>query len=55
MATTAINKRVWMDAGRSAILPFAALSLVALMVVPMPAFILDVGFIGNIVISLAVL
>jgi flagellar biosynthesis protein FlhA len=55
MTTTAINKRVWMDAGRSAILPFAALSLVALMVVPMPAFILDVGFIGNIVISLAVL
>src|ERR1700750_339257 len=55
MAATAINKRVWMDAGRSAILPFAALTLIALMVVPMPAFMLDIGFIGNILISLAVL
>ncbi|HEY0271478.1 MAG TPA: FHIPEP family type III secretion protein, partial [Sphingomonas sp.] len=55
MAATAINKRVWMDAGRSAILPFAALTLIALMVVPMPAFMLDIGFVGNILISLAVL
>ncbi|WBO22125.1 flagellar biosynthesis protein FlhA [Sphingomonas abietis] len=55
MATAAINKRVWMDATKGAILPVAALMLVALMVVPMPAFMLDIGFITNIVISLAVL
>src|ERR1700754_1341283 len=55
MAATAINKRVWMDASKGAILPIASLMLVALMVVPMPAFMLDIGFITNIVISLAVL
>jgi len=55
MAMTAINKRVWMDASRGAILPVASLMLVALMVVPMPAIMLDLGFITNIVISLAVL
>jgi flagellar biosynthesis protein FlhA len=55
MAMTAINKRVWMDATRGAILPVASLMLVALMVVPMPAIMLDLGFITNIVISLAVL
>ena len=55
MAMTAINKRVWMDASRGAILPIASLMLVALMVVPMPAIMLDLGFITNIVISLAVL
>src|ERR1700709_2381874 len=52
---TAINKRVGMEASRGAILPIASLMLVALMVVPMPAIMLDLGFITNIVISLAVL
>jgi flagellar biosynthesis protein FlhA len=55
MAATAINKRVWMDASKGAILPIASLMLIALMVVPMPAIRLDIGFISNIVISLAVL
>jgi flagellar biosynthesis protein FlhA len=55
MAATAMNKRVWIDASKGAILPIASLMLIALMVVPMPAFLLDVGFITNIVISLAVL
>src|ERR1700759_1461260 len=55
MATAALNKRVWMDASKGAILPIAALMLVALMVVPMPAIVLDIGFVSNIVISLAVL
>ncbi|USI74488.1 flagellar biosynthesis protein FlhA [Sphingomonas morindae] len=55
MATKAINKRVWADASRGAILPMASLLLIALMVVPMPAIMLDLGFISNIVISLAVL
>ena len=41
--------------GRMAILPFATLALVGLMIVPIPAFLLDIGFIFNIVIALAVL
>src|ERR1700750_2717735 len=55
MAAIAINKRVWMDAGKGAILPIASLMLIALMVVPLPAIMLDLGFISTIVISLAVL
>ena len=50
-----INLRVWMSAGRGSILPLAILMLVMLMVVPIPAALLDVGFIINIMISLAVL
>lgn len=50
-----INVRLWMSAGRGAILPLATLMLVMLMVVPIPAMLLDVGFIINIMISLAVL
>jgi flagellar biosynthesis protein FlhA len=50
-----INLGVWMSAGRGAILPLATLMLVMLMVVPIPASLLDVGFILNIMISLAVL
>ena len=55
MAMNKINTKVWMNAGRGAILPFATLMLVGLMVVPVPAALLDVGFIANIMISLAVL
>jgi len=40
---------------RSAILPIAILLLVVLMVVPLPAALLDFFFVGNIMISLAVL
>ena len=40
---------------RSAALPVAILLLVVLMVVPIPAVLLDIGFIINIMISLAVL
>jgi len=50
-----VNLQVWRSAGRGAILPVATLMLVMLMVVPVPAFLLDVGFILNIMISLAVL
>jgi flagellar biosynthesis protein FlhA len=50
-----VNKAVWGGAARSAILPFATLALVGLMVVPMPAAVLDIGFVANIMISLAVL
>ena len=50
-----INMKVWLSAGQGAILPLATLMLVVLMVVPIPAVLLDVGFIINIMISLAVL
>ncbi len=40
---------------RHAILPGATLALVVLMVVPIPAFLLDIGFILNIMLSLAIL
>jgi len=53
--TTAINRKLWLDAGRGAILPLATLALVGLMIVPVPAAVLDIGFIANIMISLAVL
>ncbi len=55
MSQLAINRKVWMSAGRGAVLPIATLLLVMLMVVPVPAFLLDVGFVTNIMISLAVL
>ena len=55
MTTAAVNRTVWLSAGRSAVLPLATLILVALMVVPIPATLLDIGFIANIMISLAVL
>jgi flagellar biosynthesis protein FlhA len=50
-----VRKAVWGSAARSAILPFATLALVGLMVVPVPATVLDIGFVANIMISLAVL
>jgi flagellar biosynthesis protein FlhA len=46
---------VWADTAKGGVLPFAILMLVVLMIVPVPAFVLDVGFITNIMISLAVL
>jgi flagellar biosynthesis protein FlhA len=55
MATKAINKRLWLDSARGAILPLATLMLVGLMIVPVPSIVLDIGFITNIMISLAVL
>lgn len=45
----------WGGAVRGGLLPIAILALVILMIVPVPAFLLDIGFIANIVISLAVL
>jgi flagellar biosynthesis protein FlhA len=55
MSAAGVKKAVWLSAGKGAVLPFATLMLVMLMVVPIPAFLLDVGFITNIMISLAVL
>ena len=45
----------WQSAARGGLLPLAILILVILMIVPVPAFLLDIGFIANIIIALAVL
>lgn len=53
--TQMLNMKVWGEVIRGGVLPFAILSLVVLMIVPVPTFILDAGFIANIMLSLAVL
>lgn len=55
MTRTQVNGKVWMGAAKGAILPAATLMLVMFMVVPIPSLVLDIGFITNIMISLAVL
>src|SRR3569623_954506 len=55
MANTEMKRRLWAGAGSDTMLPLATLMIVVLMVVPVPAMLLDVGFISNIMISLAVL
>src|ERR1044072_10259 len=55
MFGTGLSKKVWLSASRGAVLPIATLLLVMLMVVPMPAALLDVGFISNILMSLPLL
>ncbi len=55
MSAITAKKNEWLSMGRGAILPIATLLLVMLMVVPVPATMLDVGFISNIMLSLAVL
>lgn len=57
MTTSAmqLNRTVWAGASRAAMMPLGILILVALMVVPIPPFLLDMFFIFNIMISLAVL
>ena len=49
------NAKIWMNTAKGAILPLATLALVMFMVVPVPAMMLDIGFVTNIMISLAVL
>jgi flagellar biosynthesis protein FlhA len=51
----ALNRRVFLNASKGAILPIAILLIVVLMVVPVPATLLDIGFVTNIMVSLAVL
>ena len=55
MTRNDVNGSIWMNSARGAALPFAILLLVMFMVVPVPVLLLDIGFIGNIMISLAVL
>ncbi|MDB5713249.1 MAG: flhA [Sphingomonadales bacterium] len=47
--------RLWGAAARGSILPLMTLAIVVLMIVPVPSIVLDIGFIANIAISLAVL
>ena len=55
MIPKASARRIWLSAGGGAILPVATLAIVVLMIVPVPSIVLDIGFIGNIALSLAVL
>jgi flagellar biosynthesis protein FlhA len=55
MIPNATKWRIWLSASGSAILPIATLAIVVLMVVPVPSIVLDVGFIANIALSLAIL
>ncbi|MBO9580523.1 MAG: flagellar biosynthesis protein FlhA [Sphingobium sp.] len=54
MTRSEVNSKIWTRTARSAILPIGILLLVMFMVVPVPAIMLDIGFITNIMISLAV-
>ena len=49
------NLRLWLHTVKGGALPMAIFALVVLMVVPVPAMVLDIGFVANIMISLAVL
>lgn len=49
------KKFSWIGGLQASVLPVATLMLVVFMVVPIPAMILDVGFVTNIMISLAIL
>ncbi|MGE4409957.1 MAG: flagellar biosynthesis protein FlhA [Sphingobium sp.] len=55
MTRSEVNGKVWINTAKGAVLPLATLLLVMFMIVPVPSILLDVGFIGNIMISLAVL
>jgi flagellar biosynthesis protein FlhA len=50
-----LNLSLWANTVRGGVMPIAILLLVTLMIVPVPAIVLDIGFITNIMISLAVL
>jgi flagellar biosynthesis protein FlhA len=54
MTRSQLNMKIWGNSAKGAVLPLGVLLLVMFMVVPVPAFILDIGFIVNIMISLAV-
>ncbi|MBB6123801.1 flagellar biosynthesis protein FlhA [Sphingobium subterraneum] len=55
MTRQEVTGKLWMSAAKGAVLPMATLMLVLFMIVPVPAIMLDIGFITNIMISLAVL
>ena len=55
MTPAQVKAKIWMSAAKGAVLPIATLMVVLFMMVPVPAIMLDIGFITNIMISLAVL
>ena len=55
MSPAQVKAKIWTSAAKGAVLPVATLMVVLFMMVPVPAFMLDLGFITNIMISLAVL
>ncbi|HWJ69327.1 MAG TPA: flagellar biosynthesis protein FlhA [Sphingobium sp.] len=55
MTPADVNMKIWSNAAKGAVLPIAILLLVMFMMVPVPPIMLDIGFITNIMISLAVL
>ena len=55
MTPKQLQRQIWIGAAKGAVLPLATLMLVMFMVVPIPAFVLDIGFVTNIMVSLAVL
>jgi len=55
MTRADVNVKIWTSAAKGAVLPIAILLLVMFMMVPVPPILLDIGFITNIMISLAVL
>jgi len=55
MNRSALNSKIWTNAAKGSALPLATLLLLMFMMVPVPAILLDIGFIANIMISLAVL
>ena len=50
-----LKLRIWTNAAAGSVLPLAILVVVVLMIVPVPSIVLDIGFVTNIMISLAVL
>ena len=54
MTRSEVTGKVWMNTAKGGVLPLGILLLVMFMVVPVPAMLLDIGFITNITISLAV-
>src|SRR5688572_4107245 len=55
MTRSEINGKVWLQTAKGAVLPIATLLLVMFMIVPVPSMLLDIGFVGNIMLSLAIL
>ncbi|HEX7853618.1 MAG TPA: flagellar biosynthesis protein FlhA [Sphingobium sp.] len=55
MTRNQVNGKIWGNAAKGAILPIGILVLIMFMVVPVPSIVLDIGFVTNILVSLAVL
>jgi flagellar biosynthesis protein FlhA len=54
MTRSDVNGKIWSRTAKGAAMPLAILAVVMFMMVPVPAIMLDIGFVTNIMISLAV-